>query len=354
VFRPSGVKHDETDERSRRSGEALGLRSIPVRTGVVMELQMYCAYNQTRECFLGLEVTAGDFSYKALGMDGALSMNPNEGLWLMPFRGIPDSGVTAPLDLIYLDKHCRVVDLVESFPELLSNPSRPIAESLLVLPPHSISSSETQYGDQFVLCVTEEMQRRLELLNGKGGASSTGGVASCETPLSPRGRASEALDDQPAVECPPAPIAFGKRRVDPIKNWFKRLWSTDARKARRQSAPRLAAYYWNGSAPSAHDIRDVSSTGLYLLTEDRWYPGTLILMTLQDIDDTENGEKPVISVKVRAVRWGTDGVGLQFVLAEDALDDEGASEANKRRLERFLERTSNRACGKGPAPRAKY
>jgi hypothetical protein len=317
----------------------------PVRTGVVMELQMYCAYNQTRECFLGLEVTAGDFSYKALGMDGALSLNPNEGLWLTPFRGIPDSGVTAPLDLIYLDRDCRVADLVESFPALLSNPSRPIAESLLVLPAHSISSSETQYGDQFVLCVTEEMQRRLELLNGKGGASGTtpGGGASCETPLSPRGLASETLDDQPGAECPRAPIAFGKRRVDPIRDWFKRLWSTDAGRARRQPAPGLAAYYWNGSAPSRHDIRDVSSTGLYLLTEDRWYPGTLILMTLQDIDDRENGKKPVISVKVRAVRWGSDGVGLQFVLAEDALDDEGASEVNKRGLERFLERTNNRA-----------
>jgi hypothetical protein len=257
-----------------------------------MELQMYCAYNQTRECFLGLEVTAGDFSYKALGIGGALSLNPNEGLWLTPFRGIPDSGVTAPLDLIYLDKHCRVVDLVESFPALLSNPSRPIAESLLVLPPHSISSSETQYGNQFVLCVTEEMQRRLELLNGKGGASGTtpGGIASRETPISPRGLALAALDDQSGPDRPPAPIAFGKKRVDPIRNWFKRLWSSDDRKARRQPAPRLAAYYWSGSAPSAHDIRDVSSTGLYLLTEDRWYPGTLILMTLQDIDDAGNGE----------------------------------------------------------------
>ena len=305
-----------------------------------MELRMYCAYNQTRECFLGLEVTAGDFSYKGLGMDGALSLNPNEGLWLTPFRGIPDSAVTAPLDLIYLDKDCRVVDLVESFPALLSNPSRPIAESLLVLPPHSISSSETQFGDQFVLCVTEEMQRRLELLNGKGGGSGTasGAVTPPETPPSPREFALTALDDQSGAERPAAPIVSGKKRVDPIRNWFKRLWSSDARKAPRQPAPRLAAYYWNGSAPSPHDIRDVSSTGLYLLTEDRWYPGTLILMTLQDINDTENGAKPVISVRVRAVRWGDDGVGLQFVLAED----EGVGEANKRRLEGFLERVNDR------------
>jgi hypothetical protein len=105
----------------------------------------------------------------------------------------------------------------------------------------------------------------------------------------------------------------------------------------------LSAYYWNGGTPNAHNIRDVSSSGLYLLTEDRWYPGTLILMTLQDLDDTKNGSKPVISVKVRAVRWGDDGVGLQFVLAEDPLDNETACEGSKRRLERFLEQVNNRA-----------
>ncbi len=313
-----------------------------------MELRMYCAYNQTRECFLGLEVTAGDFSYRALGMEGALSLKPNEGLWLTPFRGIPHSGVTVPLDLIYLDKDCRVVDLVESFPVLHNNPLRPITESLLVLPAHSISSSETQLGDQFVLCVSEEMQRRLELLNGRGSVSgaTSSAVPTREMLLAPPALAPGGIDDRLGAgldESEPAPIAFAKKRVDPFRNWFKRWWSSDARKSPRQPAPRLSAYYWNGSTPNAHNIRDVSSTGLYLLTEDRWYPGTLILMTLQDMEGVENGTKPVISVKVRAVRCGNDGVGLQFVLSEDPLDDETVSEANKRRLERFLERINNRA-----------
>jgi uncharacterized membrane protein (UPF0127 family) len=313
-----------------------------------MELRMYCAYNQTRECFLGLEVTAGDFSYRALGMKGALSLNPNEGLWLTPFRGLPDSGVTAPLDLIYLDKECRVVDIVESFPVLHNSPSRPIIESLLILPMHSISSSETQLGDLFVLCVTEEMQRRLELLNGKGNAPGweSGGVPSSEVAPATRGPAFTELDESPGTmsnRSEPASITSGKRRTNPLRNWFKRWWFPDARKAPRQPAPRLSAYYWNGGTPNAHNIRDVSSSGLYLLTEDRWYPGTLILMTLQDLDDTKNGSKPVISVKVRAVRWGDDGVGLQFVLAEDPLDNETACEGSKRRLERFLEQVNNRA-----------
>jgi uncharacterized membrane protein (UPF0127 family) len=319
----------------------LGCGVDPARTGVVMELRMYCAYNQTRECFLG------DFSYKALGMEGALSLNPNEGLWLTPFRGIPGSGVTAPLDLIYLDRDCRVVDLIESFPMSPNKSARPSAESLLVLPAHSVVSSETQLGDQFVLCVTEEMQRRLELLNGRGSACDTTSSTAppLEMPVAPSGAALAGSDDQPCGErevLKPAQITFAKKRADPFRNWLKRWWSADARKAPRQPAPRLSAFYWNGGTPNAHDIRDVSSTGLYLLTEDRWYPGTLILMTLQDLDGTENGTKPVISVKVRAVRSGNDGVGLQFVLSEDSLDGETVSEADKWRLKRFLERVNNR------------
>lgn len=326
----------------------LGCGVQPARTGVAMELRMYCAYNQTRECFLGLEVTAGDFSYKALGMEGALSLNPNEGLWLMPFRGIPRSGVTAPLDLVYLDRDCRVVDLVESFPMFHNNSSSLIAESLLVLPAHSVASSETQLGDQFVLCVTEEMQRRLELLNGRAGecGATFGAVPPLEMPVAPSDPALEEPDEQPgggSERFKPAQITLPRKRADPLRNWFRRWWSADPRKAPRQPAPRLSAFYWNGGTPNAHDIRDVSSTGLYLLTEDRWYPGTLILMTLQDLDGVENGTKPIISVKVRAVRSGNDGVGLQFVLSEDPFNGEAMTEANKRRLEQFLERVNNRA-----------
>ena len=70
-----------------------------------MDSQKVCAYNQTRECFLGLEVTAADVPYASLkDMLLTLALQSGEGLWMNPFRGIPDSGVSAPLDLIYLDE----------------------------------------------------------------------------------------------------------------------------------------------------------------------------------------------------------------------------------------------------------
>ncbi len=67
----------------------------------------------------------------------------------------------------------------------------------------------------------------------------------------------------------------------------------------------------------AHGIRDISSSGLYVVTEERWYPGTLVLMTLQRNDLGEEIAERSIAVQSRAVRWGPDGVGLQFVLPDE-------------------------------------
>jgi len=137
-----------------------------------MELQKLCAYNQTRECFLGLEVAAADLSYAALqDVLGKLPFKSGEGLWMTPFRGIPEKNMRVPLDLVYLDEEFRVIEVVESFPTFRVSPSSPPAASVLALPTHSIYSSQTQPGDQLVLCVAEEMQRRLERFTGVGEAA---------------------------------------------------------------------------------------------------------------------------------------------------------------------------------------
>src|SRR5581483_2127397 len=103
------------------------------------------------------------------------------------------------------------------------------------------------------------------------------------------------------------------------KTWFQRLWSHDLRRSVRKRVDGLAAYYWNGLPPSPHHVRDISSSGLYLLTEDRWYPGTVILMTLQDKNSHDSSGEHAIPVRVRAVRLGHDGVGLQFVVENDSV-----------------------------------
>ncbi len=319
---------------------------------ILSESRPHCAYNQTRECFLGLEVAASEFSYANLEERLAeRELRSGEGLWLTPFHGIPMTDLYAPLDLIYLDEDCRVIEAVESYPTFLASPSRPRAASVLVLPAHSIYSSQTQEGDQLVLCEAEEMEGRLEQLSNGGDATGVvqGAVLLREQPLWSGGPGLLELGAQQGDERGSKPLTHemsliepGIKAVRPPKNWLARWWSPDPRKAPREQAPGLAAYYWNGAAPKAHTVRDISATGLYLETEERWYPGTLVLMTLQR---TENGGEIAewsIAVMSRAVRWGNDGVGLQFVLPNERDARNGRSfqmdGAGKKEFARFLQR----------------
>jgi PilZ domain len=119
-------------------------------------------------------------------------------------------------------------------------------------------------------------------------------------------------------------------------NWLKKLFSRERRRATRKSCVSLVAYYWDGAAPVAHAIRDVSLTGLYLLTDERWYPGTVIEMSLQKTGDSGNEQDRAIRIMVRAIRLDSDGVGLAFVLPYRYGPDL-PQEVNIKVLKRFLQ-----------------
>jgi len=344
---------------ARRRREKESAAGMPQAKGI-MESRTHCAYNQTRECFLGLEVRAADLSSASVGeLMTARSLKSGEGLWMTPFRGIPPAAVPAPLALIYLDRDRRVIDLVESFPTFQVSSSSPKPESVLALPAHSIYSSQTQPGDQLVLCVAEEMEQQLEQLSGtrsEAGAAAaadiTGAALLREKPLWSGGPGLLELESRNVQDEKVAQQAHqmdltqpGTRTVRPPRNWLERWWSPDPRKAPRSEAHGLAAYYWNGAAPVAHGIRDISASGLYVVTEERWYPGTLVLMTLQRTDCGEEVAERSIAVQSRAVRWGPDGVGLQFILAGDEDYRKGKTPmldaAGRREFERFLEHLKN-------------
>src|SRR5580698_7042805 len=149
------------------------------KAGGDMETRKLCAYNQTRECFLGLEVDSADLSLAKLkDRIASLSLKSGEGLWLAPFRGLPEWGIRVPLDLLYLDKDGRVIDVVESYPVFRASSTMTQPASVLALPTHSIYSSQTQAGDQLVLCVADEMQQKLERFTGSVGATSAGTAGS--------------------------------------------------------------------------------------------------------------------------------------------------------------------------------
>jgi hypothetical protein len=69
-------------------------------------------------------------------------------------------GVLFPLDLIYLDENYHVIHVIEHFPRFSISPLRPRASSVLELPTHTIFSSQTQPGDQLIICAVEEIANR--------------------------------------------------------------------------------------------------------------------------------------------------------------------------------------------------
>jgi hypothetical protein len=316
-----------------------------------METRTNCAYNHTRECFLGLQVSEADIQYTNLrDLTAQLTLKSGEGLWIVPFKEIQATSTGISLDLVYLDANCVVLEVAESFLTTRSTSSSRRAASVLALPTHTIYSSQTQPGDQLVICAAEEMECRLEQLNDlhvqavavqsptllreEPAWNGVSGLAELES----RSTGERPEPQQPREASPPGPA---KKNFVRQRNWLQRWWSPDPRKAAREEGPGASAYYWTGAPPAAHHIRDISSTGLYLVTEERWYPGTLVLMTLQRTDCDEQDPDRSIHVHTRAVRWGNDGVGLEFVLADPQdtrQGDRGVVEtADRKALDRFLE-----------------
>jgi uncharacterized protein len=315
-----------------------------------METRKYCVYNQTRESFLSLGVTVADTAAKQLKvLMENLSIKADAGLWLTPFRGVPATKGLTPVDLIYLDEDNRVLQAIESFPNHAIEPTREQPASALVLAGHTIFSTQTQPGDMLLICVADEMEERLaRSSNGTGLNAATRGSAEAKSSFAAVAEPSSEIDQ--AAELQVAQQRLAEKdgiEVDAVQNasWFIRFlrWlSTDRRGSKRHPLPGLVAYYWTGGAPQAFHIADISTNGLYLLTDERWFPGTMILMTLQRTNTDGDDPDDFISVLTKVIRWGTDGVGLSFVPSNtvdlnsgEALPETGVG---KKALHRFIQR----------------
>ena len=139
-------------------------------------------------------------------------------------------------------------------------------------------------------------------------------------------------------------VASEAAKSDPLTIRFLR-WlfpEVNQRRARRFATPGLVAYYWTGGAPYSYHVGDISATGLFLLTKERWAPGTLIQMTLQKQDGRTNSHESSICVLSEVVRWSENGAGFNFVLTDyENVENYGIqpSEAlDRKSVERFLQK----------------
>ena len=114
------------------------------------------------------------------------------------------------------------------------------------------------------------------------------------------------------------------------------------RRAKRYPTPGVVAYYWTGGEPYSYHVGDMSATGLFLLTKERWAPGTLIQMTLQNQDGRVSDSDSSICVLSEVVRWGENGAGFNFILADyENVFDYGVmpgEAVDRKSIERFLTR----------------
>ena len=128
-----------------------------------------------------------------------------------------------------------------------------------------------------------------------------------------------------------------RSEVSSLSRFFRWLTSTSAK---RYSLPGLVAYYWTSGTPKACSVGNISSSGMYVVNDESWLPGSVIPMTLQRDDAAEQEAEDWIAVLTQVVRSGPDGHGLAFFytgstqLFGDAIPPERV--ADTKALKRFI------------------
>ena len=114
------------------------------------------------------------------------------------------------------------------------------------------------------------------------------------------------------------------RQKEPLMKRLMRWIVPDQRLANRHTMPPLIAYLGLVRSSKEYKIGDISIAGFYMITEERWIPGTGFPVTLERTDEAASGQ--TLTVFCTTVRNGSDGVGFTFLRpSEDEQNDGEAS-----------------------------
>ncbi|SRR6266700_4104440 len=126
--------------------------------------------------------------------------------------------------------------------------------------------------------------------------------------------------------------------------------------SRQQPVPPLIAYLGAARSSPAYGVGDISAAGFYMLTHERWLPGTEMPVTLQRADASSWGRADSITVPSTVVRLGEDGVGFSFPFSTQESPESANSEpgvwANQRDLDLFLQGLKLLPIGKSELDKA--
>lgn len=97
----------------------------------------------------------------------------------------------------------------------------------------------------------------------------------------------------------------------------------------------VQALYTNGGPVESHMVKDVTKKGAMIETDDRWYPGTIVDMTLRydeqfaKLSKMDGEANDAVSVRAKIVAAAETGVEVEFVFLK---------RPEKREFKRFIRR----------------
>jgi hypothetical protein len=97
-----------------------------------------------------------------------------------------------------------------------------------------------------------------------------------------------------------------------IRTFLTRMGIAERRREQRMDANGLTVSCSPGSDQKKVKIGNISPTGLYLVTEERWQIGTTIVLTLGEKSLVEDSSRSQVKLWTRCVRADQGGVGLAF------------------------------------------
>ena len=141
---------------------------------------------------------------------------------------------------------------------------------------------------------------------------------------------------------------------EPLMKRLIRWICPDQRVANRHAMPPLTVWLGMVRTSKEYKVADVSVAGFFMITEERWIPGTAFPVTLERTDEAGAGR--CLTVKASVVRAGDEGVAFTFL--QDANEEvaDGPTGANTRvdltKLAQFLKGLPLDEHGSDPLERA--
>lgn len=107
------------------------------------------AFNVTRQRTLaGVLTVADSFLLSLKGLIGRPRLETGHGLWIVPCQSVHTFWMRFPIDVVFLDKHYKIVHLVENLKPHRVSKHLSKAKSVIELPISTIKGTGTQVGDE--------------------------------------------------------------------------------------------------------------------------------------------------------------------------------------------------------------